>query len=263
VDAVGGPAVHPRLWQRRVAVLRDHGRRRLRWVVAGVSVLAVLCLGLLVLHTPLLAVRHTTVLGAVHTPEGAVVKAAGLSGHPPLVDVDPGAAARRVEQLPWVARAVVARHWPDAVTVTVTERVPLGAVARSGGGGAEVDAAGHVLAWTTGAPTGLVLVVPVAPGPPGTVLPAAARPALLVGANLPASVAAHVRRVVMGPGGSVTLDLGGGVTAVLGGTDGLRAKLEALASVLAAAAPRGPAVIDVTVPDQPTVGPPVAVGAHP
>ena len=33
--------VHPRVWQRRVAVLREQGHRRLRWVVGGVVVLVV------------------------------------------------------------------------------------------------------------------------------------------------------------------------------------------------------------------------------
>ena len=56
--------VHPRVWQRRVAVLRDQGRRRLRWVVAGVAALVALCVALLALHTPLLALRHATVVGA-------------------------------------------------------------------------------------------------------------------------------------------------------------------------------------------------------
>jgi len=251
-----GQVVHPRLWQRRVAVLRDQGRRRLRWVVGGVALLVALCVVLLVLHTPLLAVRHTSVGGAVHSGDGAVLRAAGLLGHPPLVDVDPGAAARGVERLPWVKHAVVLRQWPDAVRITVTERVALGSVARGGGGWAEVDASGHVLAWDATVPAGLVLVVPVSPGRPGTVLAPAARPALVVGAALPATLDGRVHQVAVGAGGSVTLDLGGGVTALLGGTDGLRAKLTALASVLAGAAPRGPAVIDVTVPDQPTVGPP-------
>ena len=42
---------------------------------------------------------------------------------------------------------------------------------------------------------------------------------------------------------------------MLGSTAGLEAKLTALASVLAGAHVSGPAVIDVTVPDEPTVGP--------
>jgi len=252
----GVSAVHPRLWQRRVAVLREEGRRRLRWVVAGVVVLVLACVAMLVLHTPLVAVRSTTVSGAEHTGVGAVLAAAGLTGHPPLIDVDPTAAAAAVERLPWVAHAVVVRRWPDAVSVAVTERVPLGAVPLEGGGAALVDATGHVLTWERTAPSGLVLSVPVAPGPPGTVLAGADRPALHVGGALTGALAGRVSSVTAGADGTVALGLGRGLTAELGTPADLGAKLDAVASVLAGADPRGPAVIDVTIPDQPTVGPP-------
>jgi len=262
-DAVPAPGtadpatvVHPRVWQRRVAVLRDQGVRRLRWVVAGVAVLVVLCVLLLVLHTPLLALRNATVRGAQHTGTQAVLAAAGLLDDPPLIDVDPGTVAARVERLPWVAHAVVVRHWPDSVTITVTERVPLGSIARPGGGVAVVDASGRILAWQSAAPPGLVLDAPVSPGPPGAVLAPTARPALQVGAALPAPLAGRVRDVAVDARGMVTLDLGGGVSAALGTTAELPAKLTAVASVLAGAPVKGPAVIDVTVPDEPTVGPP-------
>ena len=250
--------VHPRLWQRRVTVLREQGHRRLRWVVGGVAVLAALCVMVLVLHTPLLALRHATVRGAQHTGDEAVLLAGGLSGHPPLIDVDPKSVATHVEELPWVARAVVVRHWPDSVTIEVIERVPLGAITRPGGGVALVDASGRVLAWSAAPPPGLVLGAPVTPGRPGTVLAGAAQPALAVGSALPAALRGRVRQVTVDARGAVTLDLGGGVRAVLGRTDQMAAKLTALASVLAGAHVAGPAVIDVTVPDEPTVGPPSA-----
>jgi len=254
-DSEDAPEVHPRVWQRRVAVLRDQGRRRLRWVVVGVAVLVVLCVGLVVLHTPLLALRHTTVRGADHTGAEAVLAAAGLLEHPPLIDVDPKSVATRVQALPWVAHALVVRHWPDQVTITVTERVPVGSISRPAGGVAVVDASGRVLAWRSEAPAGPVLVAPVVPGRPGTILAGAARPALMVAAALPPALAGRVLQVAAGPAGVVTLNLGGGVTALLGRTDALRAKLVALASVLAGAPVSGPAVIDVTVPGEPTVGP--------
>ncbi|HEY5025840.1 MAG TPA: FtsQ-type POTRA domain-containing protein [Acidimicrobiales bacterium] len=256
-----GPAdptsvVHPRVWQRRVAVLREQGHRRLRWVVAGVAVLVVVCVALLVLHTPLLALRHATVRGAQHTGTQAVLQAAGLLDDPPLIDVDPKSTAAEVERLPWVAHAVVVRHWPDSVTIIVTERVPVGLVARPSGGVAVIDVSGRVLAWEASAPPGLVLVVPVTPGLPGTVLARPARPALEVASAMAPSLAARVVSVTANAEGTVSLGLGGGVSAVLGTTAGLEAKLTALASVLAGAHVSGPAVIDVTVPDEPTVGPP-------
>jgi cell division protein FtsQ len=251
-----GHGVHPRVWQRRMGVLREHAHRRLRWIVAGVGVLVALCVVLLVLHTPLLALRNATVRGAQHTGNQAVLQAAGLLTDPPLIDVDPKTVAARVEALPWVARAVVVRHWPDNVTIPVTERVPLGSIARPGGGVALVDASGRVLAWQAGPPTGLVLVAPVTPGPPGTVLARAARPALQAASALPSSLVGRVVQVRANAQGTVTLDLGGGVSAVLGPSSALEAKMSSLASVLAGAHVSAPAVINVTIPDEPTVGRP-------
>ncbi len=250
------PVMHPRVWQRRVAVLREQGHRRLRWVVGGVVVLVALCIALLALHTPLLALRHVTVRGAQHTGSHAVLGAAGLLDDPPLIDVDPKAAAARVDALPWVERTVVERRWPDSVTVIVTERAPLGSLARPNGGIAVVDASGRVLAWRTTLPPGLVLVAPVTPGRPGTVLAPGARPVLDVAAALRAPLAERVREVSVDAHGVVRMDLGGGITAVLGSTTGLQAKLVALASVLAGAHLSPPAVIDVTVPEEPTVAAP-------
>jgi len=262
-DSEREPVVHPRVWQRRVAVLRDQSRRRLRWVVGGVAVLVALCAVLLALHTPLLALRHATVVGAQHTGTEAVLQAAGLVDHPPLIDVDPKSAARRVERLPWVAHAEVVRHWPDSVTIIVTERVPLASVARPGGGVATVDATGRVLTWQGGAAPGLTLAAPVTPGRPGTALPSAARPALVVASALPATIAGRVQEVAVDARGMVSLDLGGRLSAMLGSTQDLQAKLIAVASVLAGAHLSGAAMIDVTVPDEPTVGPPPPVSRTP
>jgi len=50
---------------------------------------------------------------------------------------------------------------------------------------------------------------------------------------------------------------------MLGSTQDLQAKLIAVASVLAGAHLSGAAMIDVTVPDEPTVGPPPPVSRTP
>jgi cell division protein FtsQ len=223
--------------------------------VAGVSVLAAACVALLVLHTPLLAVRHATVQGATHTGAAAVLDAAGLADSPPLIDVNPKTAAAQVERLPWVKRAVVVRRWPDSVVVRVTERVPVGAFALAGGQVALVDATGRVLAWEPGPATGPTLGGPVAPGRPGTDIAAADHPALEVAALLPASIAGDVATVSVDHSGALTLTLAGRVTAVLGDDVELPAKLVSLASVLEDTHVTRGTQIDVTVPGEPVVGP--------
>lgn len=255
----GPVSMDPRILQRRVDVTRQRGRRRLlaAGVVAGLVAVAAVTWG--ALHSPLFAARHVTVVGAIRSGVDPVVAASGLTGEPPLIDVDSGAVASRVEALPGVAHATVTRHWPDTVTVTVTERVPAAVVEQAGHGDELIDASGRVLGPVAGAPAGLVVLnVPVAAGAPGTGLGAAARPGLAVVALLPASLRPEVARVDVSANGEVTLALTNNVGVTLGRAVELPAKFEALVSVLVDVAPRAPDVIDVTVPGAPAVGPPVS-----
>jgi cell division protein FtsQ len=248
----------PRIGRRRAEVARARGRRRRRLLVAlgatvvlGVAALAV------AYYTPVLSARHVRVVGAVHTPVSAVVRGAGLAGHPPLLAINGSAAAARLARLPWVARATVTRHWPDTVVVRVVERTPV-ALAPTGAPGrpwALVDGTGRVLEWVS-TPWDLPRLSSSArAGRPGSDLPPAARPAVVVASSLGA-LASSVRTVSVSTGGAVTLGLSDGVVAVLGSDDVLGPKLAALRSVLVGAPPTGPETIDVTVPGDPTVGPP-------
>ncbi|MHB8328910.1 MAG: cell division protein FtsQ/DivIB [Acidimicrobiales bacterium] len=251
-----GPRMDPRLRQRRAAVSRAQGRRRLRVVMAGTAAAVLAVVALAGLHSSLLAARHVKVSGALHTGTAAVLRTAGLAGAPPLIDVNPSAAAARLDGLPWVARATVSRQWPDGVVVDVVERVPVAVVERRGGGVAVVDATGRVLAWDTSPPPGLITIVsPALAGRPGTVMGAAARPALAVAEATAGALRTRVLSVTTTSDGTVELDLGGGVQAVLGSASDVVSKLRALWSVLSGAPPVGPEVIDVSVPGEPTASP--------
>ena len=252
--------IDPRMGRRRAEVARARGRRRLQVLVA---LGAVMCLAVAFMsvayYTPLLAARHVRVVGAVHTPPSAVLRVSGLAGHPPLMTVNPGAEAARLETLPWVAAATVERRWPDSVVVRVVERTPVAAVALPAGSKpawALVDGTGRVLEWRSAAPAGLAqLLSPASVGRPGSDLAAAARPGLVVASALGA-LSGSVHEVRVSTDGQVTLGLSGGTVAVLGSDDDLGPKLAALRSVMVGAPPPGPETIDVTVPGDPTVGPP-------
>jgi cell division protein FtsQ len=256
------PPVDPRIRERRSAVTRREGRRRLRILLfLLVAVLAVVG-GWLLLHSRLLSARVVTVIGSVHTPAAEIVSLAGLSHDPPMIDVDPGAAESRLEQLPWVSTAIVSRRWPDGVRITVVERSPVAVVSTSptttastsGRPWALVDRSGRILADVSSPPTGMVhLVTSVAPGPPGTDLGAGARPGLEVAASLPRAFSAQVTSVDVGGGDQVSLRMTTPVTIVLGDTTQLTKKYEDAASVLAGARLVAGDVIDVSVPESPTV----------
>ena len=114
----------PRISARRTAVIRAQGRRRLLLLIIGLAGTALLVGAWFLLHSPVFGARAVTVSGNTHETAAQVITQAGLAGEPPLIDVDAGAAATRIEQLPWVRGATVNVSWPDGVHITVTEETP-------------------------------------------------------------------------------------------------------------------------------------------
>ncbi|HEX4244927.1 MAG TPA: FtsQ-type POTRA domain-containing protein [Acidimicrobiales bacterium] len=254
------PRIDPRIRQRRVAIARHQGRRRLRIVVALVIVAIVVVGGLGLLHTGLFSAKKVAVTGShPHTPTATILAAAGLTGHPPLISVNPGAVAAKVERLPWIAAARVSRNWPDHVTIAVTERAAAASMAGPGTSWSEVDRTGRTVAVGSARLPGLVDVAvrdakgPVAPAALGAHTVSAALPALQVAGTLPAAFSGQVTQVVGNADGTVNLALNSGLTVLLGTDKDLHAKYEAVAAIIAGAPLKGAKTIDVTVPQSPTV----------
>ena len=254
-------AIDPRIKERRESVERSRSQKRLRWagVAAGVVVLVALVVG--ILHTPWFGAKVVTVTGDhANTTTQAIEAAAGLLHHPPLVSVDPGAVADRVESLPFIASAQVTRHWPDAVTVHVTERVPVTTMAGPAASWSTLDGGGRTLAVTPARPVLPVLIVhgplgPVPPAPIGATVAPPAEPGLVVARTLPPAFAGQVVSITVATDGTVSLALVAGLVVQLGTTTDLTAKYEDVAAIIAHASLRGAHTIDVTVPQSPTVGP--------
>jgi cell division protein FtsQ len=253
-------AIDPRIRQRRIEVARRRGRRRLRWILAALGVVALVVAGVAVLHTPWFSARVVTVEGAhPHTSAAAIVAAAGLGGHPPLVSVDPGATAARVESLPFVASAAVERQWPDHVVITVKERAPSVQMAGPSPHWSILDGDGRTLEMGAARTPGVAVLIvhaPWGPVPPATVggsLPSVAEPGLVVARTLPPAFVAQVVSVTVAPDGTVSLALGSGITVWMGTPTQLGAKYEDVAAIIAHASLRGASAIDVTVPASPTV----------
>src|SRR5205807_544626 len=135
-----------RIRDRRIAVRRDEGRRRLRLLLAVLTLSAAILLGWAATRSPLLNVDHVRLVGAQHTDLEQVLAATGLRRGAAMIDLDESHLAAKVAGLPWVAAARVHRSWPGSVTIAVTERAPVAAVPAAAGGWALVDDTGRVLA---------------------------------------------------------------------------------------------------------------------
>jgi cell division protein FtsQ len=245
---------HPRIRERRVAVKRDEGLKRLRFLVGSLGVIALGAVAYGVTRSPLLNVDIVHVGGAVNTSPEAVARAAGFDRHPQLADVDPAGAAVRIEGLPWVEHATVVRHWPRSIEVTLLERSPLAALPAAEGGFAVVDATGRVLAIQPEAPPGMVTLTTPTPAPgAGADLTKQARDGLAVLEVLPESVQGRVRSVTVAEDGSLELVLDKAPLVRFGPTTQLRAKVVALETLLARTNLRGVRAIDVRVPTAPVL----------
>lgn len=130
------------------------GRWR-RWVILG-AVLAVLAtVGWAVVWSPLFAVRQVSVRGALYyLTRAEVERAAQVPAGRPLVRLDTGAVARRVESVPEVAAASVTVSYPSTVVITLTERVAVGYLA-DGTEDHLVDRTGRQFRMVATAPRGL------------------------------------------------------------------------------------------------------------
>ena len=247
--------VDPRIAERRRAVDRRHSRKRVLLSIAVGTVVGLGALAWPLLHSGLLSASAVQVTGNVHTSTALILSTSGLDQDPPMIDVNAGQIEARLDALPWVERATVSLHWPDGVTVALSERTAVASV-QGPSGWAELDSSGRVLEDSPGQPAGLVPLVSVAkPGPPGTAL-AGARACLVVAAALPVAFKSMVTAVSPSPGGGVDLALSDGVGVVLGTPTQLPSKFEDIASLLAGASLAPGSVIDVTVPPSPEVAPP-------
>jgi cell division septal protein FtsQ len=147
--------VDPRMRSRRIAVRRDQGKRRFKRLTVALGVVAVVVGAAVATQTSLLDVDRVRIDGVGHTTAADVRRVAAISPGEAMVGVDAGGVAARVEDLPWVEEATVARRWPGTVEIHVTEREPLAMIQVAEGRVALVDDDGRVLEVTRQPPAGL------------------------------------------------------------------------------------------------------------
>lgn len=254
-DAItsGRLRMDPRIRERRVAVRRDEGRRRLRVLIAAAGVVGAIGFTYGITRSPLLDVDEVRVRGAAMTTVDDLRQAGGLADHPQLADVDPVAVARAVEALPWVQEAQVVRHWPGDVEITIVERTPVAAVPAAEGGWSLVDRTGRVLALQPEAPEGLVQLAGAAAPSPGKQVTGPVRASLAVLDALPPSLSDRVNGLTLAEDGTLAVHARDLPIVRFGPPTQVRPKLVALATLVARTDLRGVDAIDVRVPTAPVL----------
>jgi cell division protein FtsQ len=177
------------------------------FVLASVGILAAITWALL--GDRLLVVRAITVSGTRLVTPAQVRAAADVPAGTPLIRVDTAQVGARVEAaIRQVASVRVSKDWPDGLSITVTERVPVVAVRMAGGGYDLVDHDGVIVTYTGAKPARLPLFQTELPGSglPGSQDVATASAVL---AELPAWLYREVTDVAVTSGDGVSGSVGG------------------------------------------------------
>jgi cell division protein FtsQ len=196
----------------------------------------------LVAFSPVLGVRTVAVRGAGTLSADQVRAAAGIRTGTPLIRLDSGAVAHRVESLPGVRSATVTTSYPSTVVITVDERVAVG-VLKSGTGFVLVDATGAQFRSVAERPAAL----PLFDVPAGADARATGQAVATVAAALPAQLRAQVASIQALDPEAVTLLMTDRRIVRWGSADRSADKARILPALLARPATQ----VDLTDPDMP------------
>lgn len=223
-------------------VARDKALRR-RWI-AVLIVLTIAGLSYVLFFTSFLGVRSVEVYGASSVPADQIRAAAAVPYLRPMLRLDTGQIAARVNRLPGVASVDVSRSWPSTVEITVIERNPAAFFAGQGGFHL-VDPTGFDYKTVQGEPAGLpeLTLARVAPDDPVT------RSVMAVLASLPQALGKEVAAVRAKTPGGVEFTLENGKVVRWGDAGEADRKAKVLAVLLT----RNGHTYDVASPELPTV----------
>jgi cell division protein FtsQ len=248
-DAVAATRIEPRLRDRRIAVRKKAGRKRLKWALIVAIVIAVIVGGLAVLGSSLFAVKNVEVEGAVYTDDRALAAVVEVLEGTPVLRVDADAAEETLEKIPWVESARVTTDFPHGAKIEIRERVPVVAFEAADDRYRVIDAEGRVLDVLRGRPVHYLVLS--SDDPPALAAGQFAPPGFAAAASMVAAMtpemAARAESVAVTPDGvDLRLDLRGGTEVRFGAAEELVAKLVRLQTVLDDHAGEPISIIDVS-----------------
>jgi cell division protein FtsQ len=150
--ATSAARMEPRLRERRVAVKRAAGRKRLKWAAILCVVAGLVVGGLAVLGSGLFSITTVDVEGAVYSRGEALDAVVNQLEGANVLRVDTDDAERALEAIPWVDDARVTTDFPHGATIEIRERRPIIAYQATDGRFRVLDTRGRVLDVIAGQP---------------------------------------------------------------------------------------------------------------
>ena len=234
-DASSATRIEPRMRERRLAIKRAAGRKRLKWAIVVVVLLALVVAALAVLGSGLFAIEQVDVEGAEHTDAAALAAVIDDLEGTPVLRADTDAAERELETLPWVEDARVTTQFPDGATIELRERTAAATFQGEDGQWRLIDDRGRVLEQSAEQPVGYlpVLVSDFPSVEPGQYGPPGLAAAATLARSLTPTVLARTSDISVTPDGSdLRLHFTDGAEVRFGAADDLVQKLVRLETKL-------------------------------
>ena len=229
-------------------------RKRTKYLVTGSAFFAVIVLVLIVLASPIIAVRQVDIEGPKYMNEDVLVAVEQSLLGKALLTVDTRAASRRLEEDPWVETVRIRQFFPSRLLIEIAERVPVAWFIGVDNRARIVDAQGRVLAVEDGQPTEYLQITGVGPNlSPGNSAGALYKAAAQLATGLPEELAKIVLNVGTGGPNQLVMTLRSGTLVNFGEPVDVLNKLISLVVLLRRQDSRQIISIDLSNPDIPTV----------
>lgn len=199
---------------------------RKQLLVAGGSLVAVVVFVLIVLASPIVAVRNIDIEGVKYANSTLIETVSKSLRGKSVLTVDTNAAQKLLETDPWIESARIKTYLPGRAVIEINERVPVAWFLGVDNQGRVIDQDGRVLAVVNGRPTEYMLIDGIGPN---LIAGAMASESYTAAAQLAMSLPDEIRPVIknMGVNGpnQVTMTLLTGAVVKFGEPIDLRNKL--------------------------------------
>lgn len=240
-DVISDRRIGRRAWWKRLR------RPRVSPVVGFAVLIGVVSLVLVVLASPIFAVRDIEVSGATYTDPVLLQSVSDSLRGASVFTADLDGAQRRLEGDPWVQRARLKWYLPDRVVMEIDERTPVAWFVGVDNRARVLDAEGRVLDVLEGQPTQFLKIEGVGPNlPAGTVPTPVYQAAAQLAISFPEAIREQVKHVVVNGPDSLGFVLQTGTVVTFGAPVDIRNKLTIVTTVLTRQDPKFIAGIDVS-----------------
>lgn len=221
--------------------------RRRRTFVAIAALVGAIVLAMIVLSSPLVAVKRVDIEGVQYTSAELVQSVVdSLKGHPVLT-VDTRQAERRLESNPWVESARVQTFLPNRAVIEIAERTPVAWFLGVDNRARVLDSQGRVIDVVVGQPTQYRQIVGVGPNlTPGAIASSEYQGAAQLAVAIPAELDPLVANFGVGGPNVVTMTLTTGTVINFGKPVDVRNKLISIVVILRRQDPNSIESIDVS-----------------